>query len=134
MRHPINRRMTLIAASAAVVLAITGTLTAQPEEMQGVLQYETGLPIPKGQVEIHVEYPTVQTTTQQGPAQMQLESRGKDKAITFPLPPSATLGIDSDTVQIVARLEREDGWLLARGATSLRAGQPVSITLNTVMY
>ena len=38
------------------------------------------------------------------------------------------------TQQIVARLEREDGWLLARGSAQIEPGAPVEITLFTVMY
>jgi hypothetical protein len=34
----------------------------------------------------------------------------------------------------VARLERADGWLVARGSAELEAGSPVSVTLNAVMY
>jgi hypothetical protein len=31
-------------------------------------------------------------------------------------------------------LEREDGWLVARGSERLAAASPVSVTLNAVMY
>jgi hypothetical protein len=34
----------------------------------------------------------------------------------------------------VVRLERADGWLLARGSARIEAGAPVEVTLNTVMY
>jgi hypothetical protein len=37
-------------------------------------------------------------------------------------------------LQIVARLERADGWLVARGSARFEAGSPVYVTLSAVMY
>jgi hypothetical protein len=37
-------------------------------------------------------------------------------------------------LQIVARLERADGWLLARGSTQFAAGGSVTVTLNEAVY
>ncbi len=34
----------------------------------------------------------------------------------------------------MARLERADGWLLARGSAPLNAGSPVPVTLYAVTY
>jgi hypothetical protein len=47
-------------------------------------------------------------------------------------PPASSTS--SPTLRIVARLERADGWLLARGSAQLEAGAPVHVTLNVVMY
>ncbi|WP_162098794.1 hypothetical protein [Sinorhizobium sojae] len=33
-----------------------------------------------------------------------------------------------------SRLQRADGWLVARGSTQFEAGSPVYVTLNAVMY
>ena len=41
---------------------------------------------------------------------------------------------DAPATQVVARLEREDGFLLARGSAALEPGAPTTITLYTVMY
>ncbi|EHK74547.1 hypothetical protein SM0020_28325 [Sinorhizobium meliloti CCNWSX0020] len=66
-------------------------------------------------------------------AQTRVKSDGKSKTIAFSLsvPGSATA---SPTRRIVARLERADGWLVARGSIQLKAGAPVHLTLNPVIY
>ena len=134
MRNMFNRLSALMAAGAVTFATSTGAVMAQPDKMQGIVQFENGLAIPKGQIEIYLEDSAIQTTARESPLKTQLESHGKERTMIFSLPSSALVNARSDTVQIVARLERDDGWLLARGSAQLEAGQPVEITLNTVMY
>jgi hypothetical protein len=42
--------------------------------------------------------------------------------------------IASPTLRIVARLERADGWLLARGSARFEAGAPLEVALRAVVY
>jgi hypothetical protein len=65
--------------------------------------------------------------------QTRIESDGGSKTIAFSLSPPAS-STASPTLQIVARLERADGWLVARGSAQIKAGSLVYVTLNAVMY
>ncbi len=134
MRNLFDRLSVLMATGAVTLATSTGAVMAQPDGMRGIVQFESGLVIPKGQIEIYLENTASQNAAREAPTKMQLESQGKEKTIVFSLPSSASENASSETVQVVARLERDDGWLLARGSAQLEAGQPVEITLNTVMY
>jgi uncharacterized lipoprotein YbaY len=92
-----------------------------------------GAVVPKGQLEIYLEDPAIQDSAQRRVAETRVKSDGGSKAMEFSLssPASATA---SPTLRIVARLERADGWLLARGSAQVEAGSPVNVTLKTVVY
>lgn len=128
-----NRRNILLAAGTATVAALAGTVAAQSADLRGTVAFEGGGVIPKGQIEISFEDTAVEDNARGRAATAGLKSDGGAKAITFSfsLPANAT---SSPTQEIVARLEREDGWLLARGSAQVEAGKPVEITLYTVMY
>lgn len=131
MKHPTDRRTVLMAAGAAAVAAATGAAAAQSANIAGTVLFESGKAIPVGQLEIYLEDPGAQN---KGPAaQTRVESDGASKSIAFSLSPPA-ISAASPTLRLVARLERADGFLLARGSARLDAGAPVSVTLNTVMY
>jgi hypothetical protein len=95
--------------------------------------FEDGTKIPEGRLEIYLEDPAVKDKAQRRAATTSVESDGGSKAIEFSLSPPAS-STASPTLRIVARLERADGWLLARGSAQVEAGSPVQVTLNTVMY
>jgi uncharacterized lipoprotein YbaY len=133
MKRPTDRRTLLIAAGAAAVAAAAGTVAAQSTEIRGAVTFEGGAVIPKGHLEIYLEDLAIQDNARRRAAETRVKSDGGSKTIAFflPLPASSTA---SPTLQIVARLERADGWLVARGSAQFKAGSPISVTLNTVMY
>jgi uncharacterized lipoprotein YbaY len=133
MKRSTDRRTVLMAAGAAAVAAAAGAVAAQPTDIRGAVTFEGGAVIPKGHLEIYLEDPAVQDKSQRRAAETRIESDGGSKAIDFSLSsPASTTA--SPTLRIVARLERADGWLVARGSTQVEAGSPVHVTLNVVMY
>ncbi len=133
MKRPTDRRTVLMAAGAAAVAAAAGTVAAQSTDIRGEVTFEGGAVIPEGHVEIYLEDPAIQDNARRRAAKTSIESDGKSKAIAFSLSPPAS-ATASPTLRIVARLERADGWLVARGSTQFEAGSPIHVTLNTVMY
>lgn len=133
MKRPTDRRTILMAAGAAAVAAAAGTVAAaQSTDIRGAVTFEGGAVVPKGQLEIYLEDRAIQDKARPRAAKTSVESDGGSKTIAFSLSmPSSTA---SQKLQIVARLERADGWLLARGSAQFEAGSPVHVTLNTVMY
>ena len=133
MKRPTDRRTVLMAAGAAAVVAAAGSVGAQSTDIRGAVTFEGRAVIPEGHLEIYLEDPAIQDSARSNAAKTRIKSDGGSKAIAFSLSPPARLTA-SPTLQIVARLERADGWLLARGSAQFEAGSPVYVTLNTVMY
>lgn len=133
MKRPTDRRTVLMAAGVAAVAAAAGTAAAQSTDIRGAVTFEGGAVIPKGHLEIYLEDPAIQDKARRRAAKTSVKSDGGSKTIAFSLslPASSTA---SSTRKIVARLERADGWLLARGSAQFEAGSTVYLTLNTVMY
>ncbi len=129
--HCTNRRTILIAAGAAAAAAVADTALAQSTNIRGIVNYEGGTAVPEGQIAIYLEDPALPNGTQNRAAETHVKSDGGARTIAFSFPPPES---SSPTLQIIARLERKDGWLLARGSAQYEAGAPVSITLNTAMY
>lgn len=132
MKRPTDRRTVLMAAGAAVVAAAAGTVAAQSMDIRGAVKFEGGAVIPEGHIEIYLEDPAVQDNARRRTAKTRIKSDGLSKTIAFSLPSSSTAS--SPKLQIVARLERVDGWLLARGSAQFETVSPAYITLNTAMY
>ncbi len=128
--HHTNLRRILLAVGVAAVAAVADTAIAQSTEIHGTVNFEGGAKIPQGEIEIYFEESTLPNETRHPAAQTQVKSDGEARTIAFSFSPPASVG----PLQIIARLEREDGWLLARGSAVSKTGLPVSITLNTVMY
>jgi hypothetical protein len=128
MKRPIDRRTVLATAGAAAVAAAAGPVAAQSTAIRGAVAFEGGAVIPEGHLEIYLE-----DNARRRAAETRIKSDGKSKAIEFSLSPPAS-STASPTLQIVARLERADGWLVARGSAQFEAGSPVNVTLNAVMY
>jgi hypothetical protein len=133
MKRPTNRRTVLAAAAIAAVAATGGTAVAQSPDLRGAVTFADGKAIPEGEIEIYVEDPSVQESAQRRVAEMHVNSDGASKAIDFSLSqPTSAAG--SPPLQIVARLTRADGWLIARGSVQASANAPANITLKQVMY
>ena len=133
-----DRRTVLMAAGAAAVAATTRAAAAQSTDIpapdiHGAVTFVGGKAIPEGHLEIYLEDPAIQDSARRRAAKTSLKSEGGSKTIEFslPLPASSTA---SPTLQVVARLERADGWLVARGSAQLEAGLPVHVTLKAVTY
>ncbi len=137
MTPPAARRRILVAAGIAAISAVGGTVlggtaVAQPEGIFGEVTYEGGSPIPEGEIRIHLEGPAIEGHAGPGSAITRISSDGKSTVIGFALPGGADA---AGTLEIVARLERSDGWLLARGSAVFQTTDPpVSITLNAAIY
>jgi uncharacterized lipoprotein YbaY len=133
MKRPTDRRTVLMAAGAVAVAAAAGKVAAQSTDIRGAVTFEGGAVIPKGHLEIYLEDSAVQDKARRRAAKTLVKSDGGSKTIAFSLSPPAG-STASPKLQIVARLERADGWLLARGSARVEAGAPVHVTLNTVVY
>jgi uncharacterized lipoprotein YbaY len=133
VKHPKDRRTVLMTAGAAAIVAAAGPVAAQSADISGTVTFAGGAVIPEGQLEIYLEDPAIQDIARRRAANTRVVSDGGSKAIEFSLSPPAN-PTGSPTLQIVARLERADGWLIARGSARYGAGSPVHVTLSTVMY
>ncbi|CAM5628770.1 hypothetical protein MAUB1S_10738 [Mycolicibacterium aubagnense] len=136
MKRPTTRRTVLMAAGAAgaaAVVAAAGTASAQSADIRGEVTFKGDVAIPEGHLEIYLEDPAVKDKAQRRAAKTRVKSDGGSRTIGFSLPLTKSPTV-SPTLQIVARLERADGWLVARGSAKVEAGAPVHVTLNTVMY
>lgn len=133
MKRPTDRRTILMTAGAAAVAAAAGPGAAQSTDIRGTVTFEDGKALPEGRLVIYLEDPAVEDKAQRRAAKTSIKSDGGSKAIAFSLSPPAS-STASPTRRIVARLERADGWLLARGSAQFEAGSPVHVALNTVMY
>jgi uncharacterized lipoprotein YbaY len=147
MKRLTDRRAILLAAGTTTVAAVTGAVTgvvtvtgavtgaaaAQSADIDGTIAFEGGAEIPKGQIVIYLEDSAAQDDAQTRAAKASVKSDGGSRTISFSVSLPARLAA-SPTREIIARLERADGWLLARGSAQPKDGAPVHIILNTVMY
>ncbi|MBP1862344.1 hypothetical protein [Rhizobium herbae] len=129
-----HRRTMLMTVGAAAIAAASGagTVAAQATDIRGAVTFERGAVVPEGRLEIYLEDPAVQGSARRS-TETHVKSDGRSRTIAFSLTPPASSGASS-TLRIVARLERADGWLVARGSTQLKAGESVNLTLNAVTY
>ncbi|ETX14161.1 hypothetical protein OCH239_04745 [Roseivivax halodurans JCM 10272] len=122
MARSIDRRTFLIAGIAAAALLAAAPGMTSSGDVRGTVTYAGGEVIPEGRLVI--------ATDGDGPVTPALvSSDGKSTEIAFEMPADMP-----STGQIVARLERADGWLLARGSASVEAGGAVTIELFEAMY
>ncbi len=113
--------------------AVTDKAAAQSPDIRGEVTFAGGGAIPKGQIEIYLDDPAIQDSARRGATEARFKSDGASRMLAFSLAQPESLPA-SPTRQIVALLEREDGWLLARGSAKFDAGSAVYITLNRAMY
>lgn len=132
MKRPTDRRTVLVAAGVAAVAAAAGPAAAQSTDIRGTITFKGGAAIPKGRLEIYLENPALQGEARRA-AKTSIKSDGGSKAMDFSLPSPAS-STTSSRLRIVARLERADGWLIARGSAKLETGSPVHVVLSTVAY
>ena len=107
--------------------------SAQSAEVRGRVTLEGGGAVPEGLLEVYFEDTADQDRARLRATKASIQSDGGSRAIDFSLSPPAD-PTTSPTLQIVARLERGDGWLLAGGSSRFEAGAPVSVALHAVMY
>lgn len=124
-------RRTILLAVATVAAAVGARADAGSATDLGVtVGFEGGGLVPKGRLAVYLDGPGVR---QQGAARTSADSDGGSREINLSLTlPSGT--DKSSPQQIVARLQRADGWLLARGSAQLDGSAPIVITLYTVMH
>ncbi|MGB3316056.1 MAG: hypothetical protein WBB85_16765 [Albidovulum sp.] len=133
MKRPTHRGHKLIALGAAAAVVIAGSVAARSADMQGRVRFEGGAAIPAGHIAIYVEMVSSTDAGLHQTEQARLESNGKSQAMDFSFPLPA--GSDASAPRrIIARLEREDGWLLARGSAVFDPDAVVNITLNAALY
>jgi hypothetical protein len=140
MKRLTDRRTILLAAGTTAAAAMAGAVAAQSSDIRaseilGTLIYEGGAPIPKGRIRISLDG-AGSSDTARSAAPASLDSNGKATAVEFaiPQPPAGAARAAAAPVEIVATLEREDGWLLARGSAPFAPGAPVTVTLYTAMH
>ena len=103
-------------------------------EIHGEVTYSTGGAIPEGYLKIRLEDPSGGSKAERRIAEVHVKSSGAVDAEPFTLKAPRSRVEGTTQLEVVARLEREDGWLIARGSERIRGTEPVSVTLNTVMY
>lgn len=113
--------------------AFAGAAAAQPDGLRGSVNFVGDTAIPAGQIAITLEDTANRDSVRLAPVEAALDSNGKSTIIPFAIEMPATVRA-SRTLQIVARLERADGWLLARGSAPYTPGTPIEVTLNPAMY
>ena len=137
-KQPTDRRAALMTAvmmtaGAAALAPASGAAVAQAAELRGTVRFESGVALPKGELSVYLEDQAIPDAAKRRLAAARIESAGGSDAIAFSLPYPAGVAATS-TQRIVARLERTDGWLIARGSSRVAGGSPVDITLNPVTY
>ena len=134
MKRLTDRRTILLATATAAAMA--GGVAAQSPEIMGTVTYETGGAIPAGVIRISLdgEAPSAGSDAARDAMPSRLDSSGKSTSVEFAIPQPASAARSAIPVEIVATLEREDGWLLARGSAPLTPGELVTITMFAVMY
>ena len=131
MKRLARRRTILLAAATAAIAATAGADMPHPTQIEVAIAYEGGGTIPKGELVVYLDGAA---SGPSGGARINAQSDGGSRQmnVLIALPPSATGG--PLPRQVVARLQRTDGWLIARGSTQVQTGAPATITLHTVMY
>lgn len=130
MKRLADRRTLLLAAATAAVAATAGADTTRPADIEVTIGFEGGEFIPKGELLVYLDGPAGGRPPAAG-TNAESDGRSRKMSVFVPLPAD---GNTPSPRQIVARLQRADGWLLARGSARLGAGKPAFITLSTVMY
>ena len=136
MKTKVTRHSALFAAGLAISAVSTNAVAvkSQPKAITGTITYAGNEAIPKGQIKVFLKDSETQSKSQVTASQTQLISTGKAKALayTFAIPVKTTA---AQVLLIEVRLERADGWLLARGSEKVRGMRdPTDVMLYKVMY
>ncbi|MFS4438009.1 hypothetical protein ACMA5I_07330 [Paracoccaceae bacterium GXU_MW_L88] len=133
-RNLISRRKYLSLLGALIFTLTTGVALTDRAVAQTALDATlvsaNGEAIPEGEIVIVFEGAESELQSRRAAPAMRFKSEGGAKAVKVSLPAVPS----GENVQIVARLERADGWLLARGSAKLRGDGPVEVMLHQVMY
>ena len=121
-----DRRKLLIATVAATVAA-TWPASAGPAEIAGTVTLAGGGAVPAGVVVVYAEDPAAR----QRLAETRIASEGRARSIPFALPVPATM---PPGLRAVARLERANGWLVARASAPIAVDAPLRLVLAIVAY
>ncbi|MTH99398.1 hypothetical protein [Roseibium sp. RKSG952] len=135
MRHLFDRRMLMIATGllAAGIGSTSETAMAQPALVHGTVTFAGNEHIPEGRLVFDLREMENRNNLDELADNAPLQSTGKQGEISYSVNLPAALK-PSNKLVIVARLERADGWLIARGSARLAPDQPADITLHKVMY
>lgn len=128
-----NRRKLLLAIGAAAIIMTTQATAMETSGIHGTIEFANAEPIPEGQIKIQLENTANQNKAKSLPIETQITSNGKSEKMEFLLPLPAQEKTSS-TSRIIVLLERDDGWLLARGSAKLNSDSPTNVILHTVMY
>ncbi|TWI87331.1 hypothetical protein JM93_02573 [Roseibium hamelinense] len=129
----LNRRAFLCTSILATLTVPCTRARAQEEKVFVRVTYPSLKAIPEGRIRIFVPDQAVPSseTGGQGLREKLLITDGNTDFEEFSLPVSFAA---ARPVQIIAHLERTDGWLLARGSVRLSHAKDVVIQLTKVMY
>jgi hypothetical protein len=130
---PAGRRAVLIAAGTAAAAAVPWPAAALSADIHGTVMFEGGAVIPEGMIDIYLEDPAIPDKALRRAAETRMASDGTSTALVFSLAPPEGFAA-SPGWRIVARLERADGWLLARGSTQIDRGSTARLALRLVVY
>ena len=133
VRRIVDRRAALGLLAGGAAAGLAGTAAARPADLSGVVVFAGGTAIPPGRLELRVEG-AADDGTRRRDADAVIESDGRSKSIAFSLPAPGGPSAPAAGTAIVARLERGDGWLLARGSARADADAGARITLYAAMY
>lgn len=133
MKRLADRRTILLAVATAAVAVGAGAGTVRPADVEVTVGFEGGGFVPKGQLAVYLDGPDGGGDARPPAARMTADSDGGSPEINLSLSVPSDLDTSSPR-QIVARLQRADGWLLARGSAQIKDGSPVFITLYTAMH
>lgn len=132
MQRWIDLLAPLVVVGAAALAAYAAPVAAQATAIAGVVTFEGGVKIPEGRLEIYIEKRAA-GGPQRRLSETRVESGGGSEQIAFSLPWQER-SPGHQGMRIVARLERADGWLVARGSAPAPAASPVRVILSTVTY
>ncbi|ETX28579.1 hypothetical protein [Roseivivax isoporae] len=118
----LDRRAILRLAGAVLAALATGPAAARGDTLDGTVVFADGGAVPEGRLRIIAEDAAGTVTSE-----VEISSDGTAPRIGFTLQAAGT-------DEVVAWLERADGWVLARGAASVPAGAPLTVTLYAAMH
>lgn len=124
------KRIVRALLGAVVAAAAAAPAAATADEIRGAVFARDGGAVPAGDLAITLE---AADAPRRPLAQTRGRSDGSARTVPFVLPqPSGAAA--AGRLNVVVRLERADGWLLARGSAPLDADGKVRVALDPVMY
>jgi hypothetical protein len=129
----VKRRTVIANAGAAFIVLAASKFANASSSIRCKIYFEGNTAIPEGEIDVAIEDTAVQNSNENQIPNVRLSSSGKSQVIEFDLPIPSAVETPS-TLQIVAYLERKDGWLLARGSAAFSVDMANEIELFKVMY